>query len=115
MPEFEPVLLRRVGKPDSQSIETYLADGGYRALEKAVTTMTPEQIVELVKASGLRGRGGAGFPTGLKWTFLPKNHPGPIYLCVNADESEPGTFCNRIQMECDPHCVLEGIILASYA
>jgi NADH-quinone oxidoreductase subunit F len=77
--------------------------------------MAPEQVVDLVKASGLRGRGGAGFPTGLKWTFLPKNHPGPIYLCVNADESEPGTFCNRIQMEEDPHSVLEGIILSSYA
>src|ERR1700724_3069582 len=115
MPEHEPVLLRRVGKPNSQSIETYLADGGYRALEKAVTTMTPEQVTEAVKASGLRGRGGAGFPTGLKWTFLPKNHPGPIYLAINADESEPATFNNRILMEEDPHLVLEGIILSCYA
>src|SRR4051794_1792706 len=115
MAAYEPVLLRRIGKPNSQSIDTYLADGGYRALEKAVTTMTPDQVVEAVKASGLRGRGGAGFPTGLKWTFLPKNHPGPIYLCVNGDESEPCTFNNRVLIEEDPHQVLEGIILAAYA
>lgn len=115
MPDFQPVLLARVGKPNSQSIETYRADGGYSALTKAVTEMTPEQVVQVVKDSGLRGRGGAGFPCGVKWGFLPKNHQGPIYLCVNGDESEPGTFCNRIQIEEDPHQVLEGIILASYA
>lgn len=115
MAEFEPVLLRRVGKPDSQSLASYQADGGYRALTKAVREMKPADVVAVVKDSGLRGRGGAGFPTGLKWTFLPKDHPGPIYLCVNADESEPGTFNNRILMEADPHQVLEGIILASYA
>jgi NADH-quinone oxidoreductase subunit F len=115
MSEFEPVLLRRVGKPDSQSIDGYIADGGYRALKKAVTEMTPEQVVEVVKASGLRGRGGAGFPTGVKWTFLPKGHPGPIYLCVNGDESEPCTFNNRVLMEEDPHQFLEGVILAAYA
>ena len=72
-------------------------------------------VVELVKNSNLRGRGGAGFPTGLKWTFLPKDHPGPIYMCINADESEPGTFNNRILMEEDPHQVIEGIILSCYA
>ncbi len=77
--------------------------------------MSPAQVIDVVKASNLRGRGGAGFPCGLKWTFLPKDHPGPIYLCVNADESEPCTFNNRILMEEDPHQVLEGIILASYA
>jgi NADH-quinone oxidoreductase subunit F len=115
MPEFEPVLLRRVGKPDSQSLASYRADGGYRALNKAVNEMAPAQVVDAVKASGLRGRGGAGFPCGLKWTFLPKDHPGPIYLCVNADESEPCTFNNRILMEEDPHQVLEGILLACYA
>src|SRR5438445_349678 len=115
MADFEPVLLRRVGKPDSQSLATYRADGGYRALAKAVNEMTPAQVVDAVKASGLRGRGGAGFPCGLKWTFLPKDHPGPIYLCVNADESEPCTFNNRILMEEDPHQVLEGILLACYA
>lgn len=115
MAEFEPVLLRRVGKANSQSIVTYRADGGYRALTKAVNEMTREQVVQVVKDSGLRGRGGAGFPCGVKWTFLPKDHPGPIYLCVNADESEPGTFNNRILMEEDPHQVLEGILLACYA
>src|SRR6266478_6035719 len=115
MPDFEPVLLRRVGKPDSQSLAGYRADGGYRALTKAVNEMTPAQIVDAVKMSGLRGRGGAGFPCGLKWTFLPKDHPGPIYLCVNADESEPCTYNNRILMEEDPHQVLEGILLACYA
>ena len=66
-------------------------------------------MIEMVKSSGLRGRGGAGFPTGLKWSFLPEKHPGPVYFCVNADESEPGTFVNRVQMELDPHQVLEGI------
>jgi NADH-quinone oxidoreductase subunit F len=115
MAEYEPVLLRRVGKPDSQSLATYRADGGYRALAKAVNEMAPAQVIDLVKASGLRGRGGAGFPTGLKWTFLPKDHPGPIYFCVNADESEPCTFNNRILMDEDPHQVLEGIILSCYA
>jgi NADH-quinone oxidoreductase subunit F len=115
MSNFEPVLLRRVGKPDSQSLASYRADGGYRALTKALNEMAPAQVTDVVKNSGLRGRGGAGFPCGVKWTFLPKDHPGPIYLCVNADESEPCTFNNRILMEEDPHQVLEGILLASYA
>src|SRR5262249_42881776 len=115
MPEFEPVLLRRVLKKADVSLDAYRADGGYRALQKAVGEMTREQVVNVVKDAGLRGRGGAGFPTGLKWTFLPKDHPRPVYMCVNADESEPGTFNNRILMEEDPHQVLEGIILACYA
>jgi NADH-quinone oxidoreductase subunit F len=115
MPDFEPVLLRRINKPDSASLASYRANGGYRAAAKALGEMTPAQVIDVVKSSGLRGRGGAGFPTGVKWTFLPKDHPGPIYLCVNADESEPCTFNNRILMEQDPHQVLEGIILASYA
>ena len=91
------------------------ANGGYNGLRKVLAEMTPAQVIEMVKASNLRGRGGAGFPTGLKWTFLPKDHPGPIYMCINADESEPGTFNNRILMEDDPHQVLEGIILSCYA
>jgi len=115
MPNYDPVLLRRINKPDSADLAGYQADGGYRALAKALGEMTPAQVIDTVKASGLRGRGGAGFPCGVKWTFLPKDHPGPIYLCVNADESEPCTFNNRILMEQDPHQVLEGIILASYA
>src|SRR5262245_22879838 len=115
MPEFQPVLLRRIGQPDSQSLASYRADGGYRALEKALKEMDPARVIAIVKEAGLRGRGGAGFPCGMKWGFLPPNHPGPIYLCVNADESEPCTFNNRILMEGDPHQVLEGILLACYA
>jgi NADH-quinone oxidoreductase subunit F len=115
MPEHEPVLLRRVGKPNSQALDGYRADGGYRALAKALNELDPAKVIDIVKSSGLRGRGGAGFPCGVKWTFLPKDHPGPIYLCVNADESEPCTFNNRILMEEDPHQVLEGILLASFA
>lgn len=112
--DFEPILLKRINTPNSQSIETYKADGGYQALQKALS-MKPEEVIELVKSSGLRGRGGAGFPTGLKWTFLPKNVQGPIYMCINGDESEPGTFNNRVIIEEDPHQVLEGIVIGSYA
>jgi NADH-quinone oxidoreductase subunit F len=115
MAEFEPVLLRRILKKASPWLDAYRADGGYRALQKAVNEMQPAQVTTAVKDSGLRGRGGAGFPTGLKWTFLPKDHPGPIYMCINADESEPCTFNNRILMEEDPHQVLEGILLSCYA
>jgi NADH-quinone oxidoreductase subunit F len=115
MAKFEPVLLRRINRKASPLLEAYRADGGYRALQKAVEQMTPAQVVDVVKSANLRGRGGAGFPAGLKWTFLPKDHPGPIYMCINADESEPCTFNNRILMEEDPHQVLEGIILGCYA
>src|SRR5438874_11642531 len=115
MPEPELVLLRRVGKPNSQALETYRADGGYRGLAKALNEMDPAKVAAIVKDSGLRGRRGAGFPTGVKWTFLPKDHPGPIYLCLNADESEPCTFNNRVLMEKDPHQVLEGAMLAAFA
>jgi NADH-quinone oxidoreductase subunit F len=86
---FEPVLLENVGVPDSQKLETYRSRGGYQALTKALEEMKPEQVVAVVKDSAVRGRGGAGFPTGVKWGFLPKDHPGPIYMCINADESEP--------------------------
>ncbi|HVS40123.1 MAG TPA: NADH-quinone oxidoreductase subunit NuoF [Gemmataceae bacterium] len=115
MPDFEPVLLARILRKASPALDAYRADGGYQALQKAVHEMTPAQVTQAVKDSGLRGRGGAGFPTGLKWTFLPKDHPGPIYMCINADESEPCTFNNRILMEEDPHQVLEGTILSCYA
>src|SRR5438132_12542497 len=96
MPEFEPVLLRRILKSADISLEAYRADGGYRALTKALGEMAPAQVTDVVKASGLRGRGGAGFPCGVKWTFLPKDHPGPVYMCVNADEREPCTSADRI-------------------
>src|SRR5437870_1185853 len=115
MAKFEPVLLANVDKPDSHMLKVYEASGGYKAMKRALTEMTPAAVIDLVKSSNLRGRGGAGFPTGLKWSFLPKDHPGPIYMCINADESEPGTFNNRILMEEDPHQVLEGAILACYA
>lgn len=111
---FQPVLLSRMNRPNGAALESYQADGGYTALRKALT-MTQAQLIDLVKASGLRGRGGAGFPTGLKWSFLPPNVTGPIYMCINGDESEPGTFNNRILIEEDPHQVLEGIVIGSYA
>ena len=115
MPEFKPVLLANVGKPESYTRKVYEQTGGYQALRKVLKTLSPKDVQEQTKASGLRGRGGAGFPTGLKWTFLPKDHPGPIYFCLNADESEPGTFNNRILMEDDPHQVLEGLIISCFA
>src|SRR5689334_11517803 len=115
MPKFEPVLLANVDKPDSHTLKVYEASGGYKAMRRALKEMTPSAVIDLVKSSNLRGRGGAGFPTGLKWSFLPKDHPGPIYMCINADESEPGTFNNRILMEEDPHQVIEGIIIGCFA
>ena len=114
MAKFEPVLFARINKPDSTSLTTYKADGGYARI-KEFLSMAPGDVTNLVKDAGLRGRGGAGFPCGLKWTFLPKDHPGPIYLCINADESEPGTFNNRILMEKDPHQLIEGMILSCWA
>ncbi len=112
---FEPVLLANVNKPDGYTLRGYESTGGYTALKKTLKEKTPVEVIEIVKASGLRGRGGAGFPCGLKWSFLPKDHPGPIYMCINADESEPGTFNNRIIMEGDPHEIIEGIILGCFA
>ncbi len=98
VPQFEPVLLANINRADSHTRAVYEQHGGYRALRKVLAEMQPPALIELVKSSNLRGRGGAGFPTGLKWTFLPKDHPGPIYMCINADESEPGTGANRILM-----------------
>src|SRR5205823_14528322 len=112
---YEPVLLARIDKPNSGRLEGYRADGGYSTFERALKDKKPAEVVAQVKDSGLRGRGGAGFPCGMKWMFLPKDHPGPIYLCVNADESEPCTYNNRILMEKDPHQVLEGIMIACHA
>ena len=113
---MEPVLTRRVGKANSKSIETYLADGGYAAVKTVLAGWTPERVTEEVKKSGLRGRGGAGFPAGVKWGFVPKDTRGkPVYLLCNADESEPGTFKDRLLMEQDPHQLIEGMIVSSYA
>jgi NADH-quinone oxidoreductase subunit F len=111
----ELVLLRHRGIPDYQRLDVYERHGGYQATRKALGEHQPADLVEMVKASGLRGRGGAGFPTGLKWSFLPKQTEKPVYLCVNADESEPGTFKDREIIEYDPHQLLEGIIITAYA
>ncbi len=111
---FEPVLTKNVGHPEAIGLEGYVARGGYESLKKAFA-MAPADVIQLVKESGLRGRGGAGFPAGMKWSFLPKDHPGPFYMAVNFDESEPGTFKDRYIADNDPHQIIEGIIVSSYA
>src|SRR5690625_5010629 len=111
---FEPVLTKGIGTVDLVDIEEYERQGGYRALRKALKEMTPEEVHEAVKASGLRGRGGAGFPTGVKWGFLPDDGR-PRYMCCNADESEPATFNNRLLIEFNPHLLIEGILLSAFA
>ena len=115
MSDFEPVLLAHIDRPESHTLRDYESTGGYATLRKTLKSLTPEEVRDEVRESNLRGRGGAGFPTGLKWTFLPADHQGPIYFCLNADESEPGTFNNRILMEHDPHQVIEGLILSCFA
>lgn len=109
------LLLDKVNIPGINTYEVYRQNGGYTAVEKALKNFTPDQIVEEVKKSGLRGRGGAGFPTGMKWSFLAKPPGVPRYLLCNADESEPGTFKDRYLMEKIPHLLIEGMIVASYA
>lgn len=109
------ILFEHIDKPGIRGLEGYRANGGYRSVEKALKTMSPEAVVEEVKKSGLRGRGGAGFPTGMKWSFLAKPEGVPRYLVVNADESEPGTFKDRYLMERIPHILVEGMITASFA
>src|ERR1019366_4638887 len=101
--------------PNIHTLDVYRAHGGYASVEKALKTMTPEQVTEEVKKSGLRGRGGAGFPTGLKWSFLAKPEGVPRYLVCNADESEPGTFKDRYLMTYLPHLLVEGMIVSSFA
>src|SRR5215469_284954 len=105
------ILSRRFGLPNSQSIDTYLANEGYKAFEKALG-MSQEDIINEVKTSSLRGRGGAGFPTGMKWGFVPRQSPKPKYIMVNADESEPGTCKDRLLIEYDPHQLIEGCLIA---
>jgi NADH-quinone oxidoreductase subunit F len=112
---FEPVLTRNVGRPDSEKIGTYLAHGGYEATRIALTRYTPAELIALVKRSGLRGRGGAGFPAGTKWGFMPADPTIPKIVAVNTDEGEPGTFKDRALVEHDPHQIIEGVIIASYA
>ena len=109
------LLLDKAHVENIRLYDVYRREGGYRSVEKALKSMSPDQVTEEVKKSGLRGRGGAGFPTGMKWSFLAKPEGVPRYLVVNADESEPGTFKDRYLMEFIPHLLIEGIIVASYA
>jgi len=111
---FENVITRAWGQPQSWTLDFYRKNGGYEALRRSLE-MAPAAIIDEVKKSNLRGRGGAGFPTGLKWSFVPKDSPKPKYLVVNGDESEPGTFKDRYILEYDPHLMLEGIAISSYA
>jgi NADH-quinone oxidoreductase subunit F len=111
---WEPVLSRNFGRPEARSFEGYRKGGGYEGLRRALS-MAPDEVIEEVKSSGLRGRGGAGFPAGLKWSFIPKTSDRPKYLVCNADESEPGTFKDRFLMEHDPHQLLEGCAICCYA
>ena len=113
------LVLKDVGKLDSQTLKVYEEGGGYQALRKILVEdknkWTPDNIIEEVKASNLRGRGGAGFPTGLKWSFVPRNSPEPKYVVCNADESEPGTFKDRLILEELPHGMIEGMIICGIA
>jgi len=111
----EKILFKYIDEPGQDTIEVYMKNGGYSALPKVLKEYTPDQVTDIVKESGLRGRGGAGFPAGVKWSFVPKDSPKPKYLLINADESEPGTFKDRQLLERDPHQLIEGSIIAAYA
>ena len=110
---MDPILTKHVREPNSFTLDFYLQHNGYEALKKALT-LKPDQIIEMVKASGLRGRGGAGFPTGMKWQFVDKK-VDPRYIVCNADESEPGTFKDHLLMERNPHLLIEGCAIGCYA
>ena len=112
---MERVLLRNIYVPESHTLAVYRSHNGYHSWEKVIKSLRPEQLIEEIKASGLRGRGGAGFPTGMKWSFVPKDSPKPRYMVCNADESEPGTFKDRLLIERDPHAIIEGTLIAAYA
>jgi NADH-quinone oxidoreductase subunit F len=113
---FEKVITRYQEIPGyTGTLDAYVGHGGYQAARAVLGKMPPADVIEAVKRSGLRGRGGAGFPCGVKWGFIPKGSPKPVYLVVNGDESEPGTFKDRMLIEEEPHQILEGILLASYA
>jgi NADP-reducing hydrogenase subunit HndC len=112
------LVLKNIGKIDPVDIQDTIAVGGYQALAKVLTTMTPDEVIAMVEASGLRGRGGGGFSTGRKWRLASdhgKEHPGPVYIVANGDEGDPGAFMDRTLMEGDPHAVLEGMIIGAYA
>ncbi len=109
------ILLEHIDVPGIETYDVYRKQGGYTAVEKAIKTMSPEGVVEEVKKAGIRGRGGAGFPMGMKWSFLAKPEGVPRYLVCNADESEPGTFKDHYLMKNIPHLLIEGMIVSSYA
>ncbi len=109
------ILTKNLHVPDLARIEVYESLGGYQGLRKVLREYAPAQVTDIVKKSGLRGRGGAGFPTGMKWGFVPKNSGRPIYLCVNGDESEPGTFKDRVIIDNDPHQLIEGTVISAFA
>ncbi len=109
------LLLRHRDIPEIDKIEVYNKNGGFEAYKKAVTAMKPQEITDIVKASGLRGRGGAGFPTGVKWGFIRRDDGKPHYLVINGDESEPGTFKDRYILHEDPHQLLEGMMITAWA
>jgi NADH-quinone oxidoreductase subunit F len=111
---MEPLLTPYIKEPQSYSLDFYVKKGGYQSLKKSLG-MTPDAVIEQVKASGLRGRGGAGFPTGMKWQFVDKKSPKPKYICCNADESEPGTFKDHVLMERNPHLLFEGCLIGCFA
>ena len=109
------IALKNCGVIDPENIDEYIAYNGYEALAKCLTEMTPEQVIEVVKDSGLRGRGGGGFPTGLKWSFTAKNQADQKYVVCNADEGDPGAFMDRSVLEGDPHCIIEAMAICGYA
>ena len=109
------VALRNCGAINPEDIDEYIARDGYLALEKVTGSMTPEEVIELIRASGLRGRGGAGFPTGVKWSFAAAQQVAQKYVCCNADEGDPGAFMDRSVLEGDPHSVIEAMAIAAYA
>ncbi|TFH64671.1 MAG: NADH-quinone oxidoreductase subunit NuoF, partial [Candidatus Zixiibacteriota bacterium] len=109
------LLTQHVGDPQQHTIERAIEHGAYQAWRKVLKEIAPADLISMARESGLRGRGGAGFPTGMKWSFVPKDSPKPKYLCCNADESEPGTCKDRVLLEGDPHAVVEGMMIASYA
>ena len=111
----QKILLDKINVPGIRTYEVYRQNGGYASVEKAIKKMTPDEVVEEVKTSGLRGRGGAGFPAGMKWSFIDKKSGKPRHLVCNADESEPGTFKDRYLMEFIPHLLIEGMITSSFA
>ena len=114
MSEFQPILTEHIDKIDGHTLSFYQNNGGYTAL-KHTLVMDPSNVIDVIKSSNLRGRGGAGFSAGVKWSFIPKDTTKPKYLINNADESEPGTFKDRLLMNKAPHQMLEGMIIASYA